>query len=303
MEPQYPAPGGSVRIAAKSALTDLDAANIAWYVDDVARASGPGLRQIDILAGPLGSETKVEAVVSVEDVEVAVAVAYVRPTEIDLLWQSDSYTPPFFSGKALPSAGTRLRLEAMPRFRLSDGARVPASDLVYTWRRNDYAIENATGRGKSRLTIDVPIFSGTDIISVEARDPRSGLAGFASVPIRTIEPVLVLYEDHPLFGVQYYRSIADLSNIPQVEGSFVAVPYFADAASAIDPALLYQWRVNGTDIPANSALPNQLTINAANSTGFARIELALHSITNFFLGAVESWRIQLQQSVVDPFTQ
>src|SRR3989344_544105 len=202
IEPEHPAPGGSVHAEVASILLDLEGGEIVWYVNGAERARGTGRTEIELTIGTLGTETMVRATLLDEGFERAAAETVIRPAEIDLLWESDSYVPPFFHGRALASAGTNLRMEALPRFKRADGSSVARDDITFTWRRNGYVIASVSGRGKYRALIPSPPLFGTDTISVEARTPDGAFAADASARIPSTEPVLSLYEDHPLFGVQ-----------------------------------------------------------------------------------------------------
>ena len=291
--PKHPAPGDTVRATVKSLLLDLESGNVSWYINGARAPSGAGLAEFEVKAGPLGSVTRVRAAFSEAGFERAVAEALIRPTEIDLLWEADSYTPPFFRGRALPSAGVGLRVEAIPRFKRADGSLVSSRDITFTWRKNGYVIQGVSGRGKSRAILDSPPLFGTDTISVEARTPDSVFAGEASVRIPTTDPILILYENHPLYGVMYHRALGTQNILPEVEMSFAAVPYFADASDPNDRNLVYEWSVDGNRIDGDPSRPNEITINASGSSGIAQIALALSHATNLFLNSSGSWVVTL----------
>lgn len=288
--PEHPTPGETVRVTARGSLLDLETGEVVWYVNDTKRTSGRGLSQIEVTAPPSGGVMRVKVVFMEEKFERATAEAVIRPVEIDLLWESDSYTPPFFRGRALPSAGTNLKLEAIPRFERSNGSLVPTDDIVFTWRRNGYVVAEVSGRGKSKAFLPSPPLFGTDTVSVEARSSDGTFVGTANARIPSAEPVLSLYENHPLFGITYHRALQSENFLPEVETSFAAVPYYAGAIGPNDKALLYEWRVNGNAI-ASAERPSEITVNAEGSTGAARIELALSHATNLFLNALGSWRV------------
>ncbi len=286
--PTHPTPGNIVQISAHSTLLDLTGATVTWYENGKQIESGIGLATIEVTAGPLGSDTIIR-VVAEADGELSQADARIRPVEIDLLWESDSLVPPFHRGRALPSAGTTLHLEAIPYFKKPDGSSVQVRDITFTWKRNGYVEQRVSGRGKARVSLPAPSLFGADSISVEAR--AGEMEGVASVRIPSTEPVIVLYEEHPLFGMMYHRAIPAAAVMPEVEASFAAVPFFADARGAGDPSFLYDWKVNGNSIESDPEQPNRITINASNSSGTARLELALTHATNFFLSAFGSWNI------------
>ena len=304
LSPAHSSPGELVRLTARSTLLDLSGTTLAWYENGKKIAGGMGVVEADVVAGALGSEAAVSVEVSQNGVVLITRDARIRPTELDLLWESDSYAPPFFRGRALPSAGTTLRLQAIPRFKRADASFVPASDITFTWRRNGYVVASVSGRGKSQARLPSPALFGTDDVSVEARTPDGAFEGAASVRIPSVEPVLVLYERHPLFGVMYHQALGARNILPEIEMSFAAVPYFAEAISP--GGLVYEWRVNGTPVQADASRPNELTLDARNSTGIALLELALTHATNFFLSATGSWSITLSGGGAggegDPFT-
>jgi len=206
------------------------------------------------------------------------------PSPVDLLYDADSYVPPFYRGRALPSAGTTLRLQAIARF------GVPDKEIIYTWRRNG-AVESAvSGAGRSSIALPAPTLFGADVLSVDAQAADGSAYGSASITISSVDPQALLYQDHPLFGIEYYNALIDQNSIPDLEMTFAAVPYFAQASDPNDPRLAYAWSVNGAPVAATSS-GSEITINAGNSSGLAAISLILTSPSNFFLRGQGSWDV------------
>lgn len=295
LSPEHPAPGERVHVKAQSSLIDLSTTALTWSAGGKTIASGVGVTDTEVLAGVLGSETRVRVSASENGLQFAAADAFIRPVEIDLLWQADSYVPPFYSGRAMPSAGTSLRMEAMPRF-VRNGALLSAANLIYTWKRNGYVIAGASGRGKSRVTIESPALFGSDTISVEAKTSDERLIGVASARIDSQEPTLSLYQDHPVFGIAYHHALGRNDQIPETEATFSVIPYFADANDPDDARLRYEWSVNGVSLESDEDRPSTITINASGSTGEAQIELALTHVANLFLNSSGRWTIKLQSA-------
>lgn len=293
LSPANPAPNERVRATVRSSVLDLSNTSLRWSASDKVLAEGVGATEVELTAGALGSETKLRVVALEGELEFATAIAFIRPVELDLLWEADSYVPPFYRGRALPSAGTSLRLEAIPRF-VQDGKQIPAGDIVFTWRRDGYVIQPVSGRGKSTAVIAAPPLFGAETISVEAITLDGRLGGAVSARISSVEPRLMLYQDHPVFGIAYHRALAAEDQIPEIEVTLAAVPYFAEAKHPDDEALVYDWRINGTKVERNPERPSTLTINASGSTGQALIELALTHTFNLFLGSSGSWSVLLQ---------
>ena len=289
--PSYPGPGDSVHLTAESSAIDLSSASLVWYANGKVIAQGSGVVSADVTAGALGTETDVEVDALAADGTSASAQATLIPTQIDLLVDSDSYTPPFYRGRALPSAGTDLMLQAVPYFKRPDGSMVASSDITYTWKRDNEVMASVSGRGRSSVVIDSPPLFGTDTISVVARSSDGTLAGNASVSIPSVEPALALYEDHPLFGILYGQALGASTFIPESEMTFAAVPYFAQAQSANDAGMDFAWRVNDTAITPSTANPGEITIDSANSNGSALVSLELTRPSNFYMDARGSWNI------------
>jgi len=299
--PEYPEGRDSVRVTAHSSLVDLSTETLIWYVDGVETASGVGLSEIDVTAGPLGSNTRVEAVLSEGGFKRALAEAIIRPVAMDVLWESDSYTPPFYRGRALPSAGTNLLVEAKPYFRNTNGSNVPIEDIVFTWSKNGYAVAGVSGKGKNKVTLPSPSLYGSDSVSVKARTLDGVFAIEKSVRIPSTEPLLNLYEDHPLFGTLYHRALGEQTVIFGEETSFTAIPYFASALNPNDRSLQYEWSVGGTPIENSLTQPNTITINARGSSGNAFVELLLSHASNLFFRADGSWNVQFSSQAPGAF--
>jgi hypothetical protein len=162
---------------------------------------------------------------------------------------------------------------------------------VFTWKRNDEVIGSVSGLGKSSVVISSPPLYENDTITVDATSLDGTLSGEASVLVPSTQPVLALYEDHPLFGITYYAALGDQTLLSDSEMRFAVIPYFADAKGPNDPLLQYAWQVNGITVPADASNPSEITIDAAKSDGLALIGLALTHATNFFLSASNSWNV------------
>ena len=298
VSPEHPSPGSSVHLTAQSTILDLSRANITWSSDGKIIATGQGKTDVDVTTGSLGQQTTIK-VVADDDSTSATGLATIIPTQIDLLFESNSYTPPFYAGRALPSAGTQLRLQAVPRFIRNDGSLVPAASIIYTWRRNGAVVLAASGLGKFSATLMGPALFSTDTIMIEARTSDNKYFGSTSIRVPSVEPSLILYEDDALFGVLYHRALPSQVSIPAIEMTFVAVPYFAQASGPEDSNLQYEWRVNSKKIPADPVKPGAITLNAASSDGIALVELFLTHVTNFFMGTSGVWNISMKSTDPD----
>lgn len=303
ISPSSPSPGETVRLTVRSSVLDLSESTIVWRAGGTIIAQGTGATFAEATLGALGVATIVEVSATLGERAPIIARATIIPTELDLLVDSDSYIPPFYWGAALPSAGTNVRLVAIPRFKRPNGSYVASSDITYTWRRNDEVIAGASGRGASSAVIEAPHLFGTDRIEVEARTSDGLLSNVAGRTIASVEPALLLYQDHPLFGILYRSALSASTFIPESEMTFAAEPYFVQARSAKDPVLQYVWNVNDAPVTPSRINPNEITINADNSSGVAHLTLGLTHATNFYVDTRAAWNINFssQTSATNPF--
>src|SRR3989338_635002 len=109
ISPEHPRPGESVMVSVESYNIDLNRSEAHWFVNDKPIKTGTGGKQLQVLAGRNGEATSVRVVVLGENGTTYSASIIFRPAEVNLLWQAESYTPPFYKGKALmPYQGTVL---------------------------------------------------------------------------------------------------------------------------------------------------------------------------------------------------
>lgn len=300
MNPIHPRPGDTVTVSLESSLADLSRSTVSWKID--GRPIGGAQKTITLTAPSLGSQTDVRADIATPEGSLLVARTTITPTEMDILYDSDSYVPAFYAGRALPSAGTTLRLETVTRFKKSNGSFVPTSDILYTWRRNGQVVGNVSGRGKSSATMPSPLLFSTDTISVEAESVDGIFSGTALAVIRSADPVVRLVEDHPLFGLRFNHSFKSSESVVGKEVVVAAIPFFASAKTPTDSDLLYEWTVNGRRVETKDATRNALALGAQEG-GTARIGLSLSHAANIFFGADNRWTISFasETSVQNPF--
>ncbi len=298
--PAYPRPGDQVTLTLTSTMHDLDSSAITWRAGGVVLSEGIGEKSARIIAGSLGQSTTVRA-----DIAGGGGVQRsIVPTSVDLLWESDSYTPPLYIGKALPSAGSRVKLAAFAYIPRVGGGFYDAKDLVYTWRLDGGLLKNLSGRGKSSASIAAPTLFGGYTVSVDVSTVDGRVSGRGSVTIRSVEPHLRLYRDHPLRGIEYGNALTATTFVDESEATFVAVPFFAPVTNA--NALVYTWRVNGSALATDSDEPAKITLSSAAPGTRGVIELSLTHRANILMAAEGSWGMTFlpgsdTRSLVDPF--
>lgn len=294
--PDAPGPNDPVSISLHSYYLDLPNADIEWMLDGKTLTGGTGVTDISTAAGTEGTEHDITAIVTTPDGASADVTIALIPTTIDLLYDADSYVPPFYPGRALPSSGTVINIQAMPNFVTPEGKRLTTDTIVYNWKQDGRVLKALSGKGKSSISVPASLPKDSTTISVDAISADGRLHGAATLRIPTIEPAIDLYEDHPLFGIQYYSAMNTPSFVSDTEMTFAVAPYFAPVHTSSDPSLQYTWSVNGMDVPINASSPNEITIDASKSSGLAWINVAVSHVTDFFTNLAEQWGIQFAPS-------
>ncbi|MDR3570723.1 MAG: hypothetical protein P4L81_00790 [Candidatus Pacebacteria bacterium] len=284
--PAYPSPNTTVTLTAESPLLDLQNSTITWVVNGATVGTGISTK---VQLGAVGKETDVSVSVSGPSGSDSASLALV-PTSIDLLWEGDSYVPPFYKGRAVPGSNSSIRVLAIPHFITTSGKGVASSNIQFTWSVNGAVDRAQSGVGESSAIFPAAVLYGNDTIDVVARSTDGSLSGEASIVVPTQNPQLVLYEDNPLFGIMYHRPLSQSSTANESETSFAAVPYFSNAKSANDTSLAYNWTVNGSAVAADPKDPSEITITT-KSAGIANIALSIVNAFDPFFSASGSWQV------------
>ena len=103
--PKFPKANTDVYIEIKNYSIDLNNSNITWRVNGVVKSQGKGVTTFSTKTGKNGELITVTASIRDERGISLTETIRLRPAEIDLVWESDGYTPPFYRGKAAYTEG------------------------------------------------------------------------------------------------------------------------------------------------------------------------------------------------------
>lgn len=161
--------------------------------------------------------------------------------EVDLLWQGETYTPPFYEGKALWSKQSLITVVAMPQ-----GLGNP-SGLVYKWTKNGTVLGSLSGVGKNSLRFSDTVFSKPQRIEVEIISSSEDILAESSIVITPIDAQPLIYEKNPLLGYMFHREVGNEFRLKEGEATFSAFPFFSAPPLRDGANLTYRWRTNSTD--------------------------------------------------------
>jgi hypothetical protein len=180
------------------------------------------------------------------------ASAQVSQPQMILTWQAETYTPPDFSGKALPIADSRI----IAGVDLIDGgARTDLSGQRINWYLNDDFYQG--GPGLTRVNFPAPHIIGATSIRLRVSIPDYGSGAGKTIIIPVVPPEAVITSSAP--GLE-------ASAVPFV---LEATPYFFNVRSPSD--LQYVWSINKSPVGAGN--PFTATEEIAKSGSATTLEL------------------------------
>jgi len=296
MNPQYPSPGEKVTITLEAYGTDLNQAMIVWSINGTETLRGRGQKVLSLVAGSLGESQIIRAAISPINGIPVTKTFYVNPQSIDIVWQADTYIPPFYRGKAMFSPQTKVTLVAMPNIADQNGAQVSPSDVVYKWKKDFVVLGKNSGYGAQTLSYIGDILMQPVNIGIEA-SINSGNTAATYLDLAPTSPILGLYEQSPIYGTLYNREISGIFDFGNSsEKNILVVPYFFSAESKASFSLAYEWSINGSIINVPSDQSTMTLRNSENLEGQSQIGVTVSNEKNFLEGASGSTLINFKKS-------
>lgn len=241
--PEHPRPGESLSVSVESYNIDLNRAELHWYVNDRLVKTGVGDKRLEVTAGRGGEAMVIRVTALGENGLVYSASAAIKPAEVNLLWQAQSYTPPFYRGKALmPFQGTVL-VAAIPSFARGNFI-LPAESLIYTWSEGDDVIGESSGKGKNLFAFRGSVPMRTKTIGVTVESPDRTMIASASVGITPVAPRVLFYEDHPRYGLLTGKALINSFFLVEDETRINAIPFYFETTERAGRDLAYGWQLN-----------------------------------------------------------
>lgn len=282
--PENPAPGENVNITLKSYSSNLDIVLISWSVDGKNISSGIGKKSFSIKAPNAGGETSVTATVSLPDGAIDEKVI-IRPAEMVLLWQAmDSYTPPFYKGKALPSPDSFVKVVALPEIG-SGSNKVNPKNMTYFWKKDYTNNQDGSGYGKNTFTYINDYLEDLNNIGVVAGTVDQKYSSSANIDIGMTEPKIVFYKNDSKLGTIWELA---LSNGHKIIGDEIieAAPYFISPKYIRTPTLIWDWFINDETVNPPIYRKNTMPLRAQTGvSGTSRIKLEINNTDKIFVSA------------------
>lgn len=274
MYPTYPRPNEDLSISLSLYTADLNSAMITWYKDGKSVLSGKGETKYSFRMGKVGQEVKISIQIKLQSGASFSKNFTLNPASVDLVWEANSYVPPFYKGKALHSYQGSFKVVAMPEF-VKNGKRVAPGNLVYNWSNGVNAYQSKSGYGKNTIVLDGSLLGKTEEIQVVVTDPAGSMTAQGFVDISPVDPEVVFYINDPYYGYIYDSAAPSSFELSSEEIQVVAAPYFFSSSSF--ESLSFNWRLNGEKISSLSDSMTAVFRKPSEGSGESNVSLSVEN--------------------------
>lgn len=290
--PQFPKANENIFFEVISYSTDLNQATIIWLKNGKQVVSGVGLKNFSTKAGRLGEKIKVSAFIKTSDNKEVVKTATVIASEVDLIWEANSYTPPFYKGKALfPNEGD-ITVVAFPHILNDGGQRINDNRIIYKWMIGDKVLVENSGVGKKTYTYTSDILLDPFDITVEASAPDMSRTAKNSIFVESINPIALFYKNDPIFGILSEKNIEGVLKISDPEIVLTVIPYFFSVKRRDNGLLNYEWNMNNKILEKMNK--STMTFrNEGSKEGMVKLSTQVSHFTKQFQNIANGFTIQL----------
>jgi len=291
MNPANPAPNDNVDITLSSYAYNLDSVLISWSANGKNALSGIGKKSFSVNAPAAGSETDVVATISLPDGEVQTRMV-IRPSVMVLLWQADdSYVPPFYKGKALPSPESEVKVVAMPEIK-SGSQIVDQNNMVYIWKQNDTNSQDSSGYGKNSFVYTSDYLDSSNTIDVVATTTDQKYSSEATLDIGTYQPKIVFYKNNKNMGTLWEQALLDGHRVVGDE-TIQAAPYFISPGDIRIPILNWNWSINDSGVAIAGFQQNLMPLKLQPGvSGTSKIDLQIRNSDKIFENVSKEINVQ-----------
>lgn len=294
--PEKPQPHEKVAISIESFSTNLNKSYIVWSINGVVKDEGAGKTTFTFVSGDAGTVQNISIDITTEDKRVITHQLSFAPAKVGLVVEADTYTPPFYKGKALFTPQSTLKVVAFPQLVTSSGYEIPADNLVYTWKVDGKVMQSASGYGKSSFIMEGNLIPRSVYITAEVSAYGSPLSAVQTIQVDPVQPEIVMYEDSLLYGIQRQLGFTSGIYLPTKELKLFAEPYYMSASVAQSADLTFQWTLNGEPISPLSP-PNIIGLeNRSGEAGTATLGLTIEHLKKLLQAPEVSLSIEFAAS-------
>ena len=193
---------------------------------------------------------------------------------LDLYWSADTYTPFGYQGRALPTKGSLIKVEA--DIKIFNGK---AYDLQYSWFLDNVFQESKSGYGKDGFNFRIRRNKGqfhSILVKIFNESRSFYVERSIDIPITSPE-VIVCKKDKGITTPPYISSSKTFNVISDKEMVFLALPYFFNINNLTD--LEFKWELGKKSVKESSFTANIFGLKIINKKVEGILEEELNLVT------------------------
>lgn len=283
--PEIPGPEESVLIEIESFITDLNRGQIVWRINGKTVKKGTGAKTLRFTNGSIGEKTNISITITTQEGLTFEKKLSFIPALVDIIWETDTYTPPFYKGKPLPTSESSLKLVALPQFSTNKKIIINPNNFIYTWSKDRRIIGKQSGFGRKTLTTKSPLLYQNSHIKVEVSSFDNSLRAKKEIFVFATEPNIIFYEKHPLLGILYNKALTGSFSFRKNEVVFRAEPYYFSQKDILEKKVVFRWLLNG-QLFEPTISPQEVVLRQTEETGgVARLNVSVNNLNKLLQNA------------------
>ncbi len=236
-----------------------------WYLDDIFDQKQSGKAKTEYSFQARRENHVVRLAIMKDQKIIAENSILVSSYNVSLVWQADTYVPPDYKGKALPTRESKVTVSAIPEI-----LKYSPQDLIYTWYIDGDPVARKIP-GEDSFSFVITKNTNLIVVTVEVFNPSRSIVVRQSTSIPVVRPSVVTYyqksEDYSEIATdQIYISPGDDINI-------TAKPFNFQIQKISD--LEYKWSFFDQNITGEKANPNKLKLLIKKDSGYGKRNLDL----------------------------
>lgn len=285
LDPQFPNPGDQVTATIDDYSLSGGGANITWFFDGLSAPNVSNSRTINFTAPAVDTVMTIVARLEFRDGTTLEAKRIIQPLYLDLIIEPQTYIPLFYQGRALPTKGSVVNINALLQ---NKNGPVNSADYSYSWTLNNKSVYGGARIGGNWAQIIVP-HGQSSTITISIHDKMGTTVARKLVAIPTVDLEVHFYEVRSLLGLGQ-KAITDEFIITGNSASIKAVPYFLDTRS-VDNNLFTEWSINSRPVIGESSDPFEINL-ARGVTGSAQISFKIRNLSELLQSAESSFQVK-----------
>ncbi len=261
--------GQSVKISAYTTNILNETSDFLWYIDDILDQKNSGKAKSNLSFTTTKENHVVRLVIEENNKKITENSVLVNSYNIAMTWYADTYTPPEYFGKAMPSRESKVTVTAIPDIKGYD-----AEDLLYTWYIDGESRVRSV-LGEQEFSFIVSKNANSLSILVEVSNLSGSVVVGKAILIPIVRPSVLIY--HKNSEKEAKTAVNNLSILPGNSVSLEALPFNFQANKISD--FSYIWNFIGKEVSGEKTKPNLLTLSIPKNSLFGNRDLRI-KVTN-----------------------